>query len=54
MREFVMETMMTLRLIILFCAMMAVSACVVEPYGDSRGYYYGNEYHGDDGHRVWH
>lgn len=44
---------MTLRLIILFCALMAVSACVVEPYGGG-GYYYGGGYHGDDGHRVWH
>jgi hypothetical protein len=28
--------------------LVALSACIVEPYGDGRG----NHYH-DDGHRVW-
>jgi hypothetical protein len=46
---------MILRLTILACAVMTISACVLEPYNGERGYYYGdNSYYGGDyGHRVW-
>jgi hypothetical protein len=51
-------------LIVLACTLLAVSACVVEPYGGGRGYYgdrgyYGGGYYGGDrgphdyGRRVW-
>jgi hypothetical protein len=47
-------------LIVLACALLAVSACVVEPYGGGgRGGYYGGGYYGggysqhDYGRRVW-
>jgi len=45
---------MKLRLLIVLAgALLAVSACVVEPYGyGGRGGYYGGEH--DYGRRVWH
>jgi hypothetical protein len=44
---------MKLRLVIvLACTLLAVSACVVEPYGGGGAYYYGGD-HGDYGRRVW-
>jgi hypothetical protein len=43
---------MTLRLFfILVCTLLAVSGCVIEPYGGGGRSYYGGH---DDGHRVWH
>lgn len=51
-----METIMTLRLVIvLACALLGLSACVIEPYGygyGGGGDYYGGGHH-DDGHRTW-
>lgn len=52
-----METIMTLRLVIvLACALLGLSACVVEPYGygygGGGGEYYGGGHH-DDNHRTW-
>jgi hypothetical protein len=45
---------MTLRLIILACALRAISACVVDPYPYGGRGYYGNGYYSEDyGHRVW-
>jgi hypothetical protein len=60
-----MEANMTPRLVIvLACALLGLSACVVEPYGRGEhggGYYnggYGDSYggggHGDDGQRDRH
>jgi hypothetical protein len=51
-----METIMKLRLaIVLACALLGLSACVIEPYG--YGYGAGGDYyaggHHDDGHRTW-
>jgi hypothetical protein len=42
------------QLILLACALLALSACVVEPWGGGgeRGGYYGGGH--DYGHRVWH
>jgi hypothetical protein len=43
-------------LVVLACALLAVSACVMEPYGggNPRGYYYGGGYGEHDyGRRVW-
>jgi hypothetical protein len=49
-----METTMTLRLIILACALLAVSGCIVAPFGGERGYYNDGGYHGGDyGRRAW-
>ena len=52
---------MTLRLlIVLACTLLAVSACVVEPFGGGyrgggRGEYYGGgQSEHDYGRRVWH
>jgi hypothetical protein len=50
--------------IALACTVLALSACVVEPYGGGRGYYNGGYYNGgyynngdyghhDYGRRVW-
>jgi hypothetical protein len=53
------ETTMNLRqLIVLACTLLAVSACVVEPWGyegGRRGNFYGGGEHGehDYGRRVW-
>jgi hypothetical protein len=48
-----METVMKLRVLIaLACTLLAVSACVVEPYGGGRGYYGGGGYH-EYGRPVW-
>ena len=38
------------QLIVLACALLAVSACVIEPYGGG-GYDHGGR---DYGHRAWH
>ena len=42
-------------LIFLTCALLAVSACVIEPYGYGGGDHYGghSEGHHDYGRRVW-
>jgi hypothetical protein len=52
---------MTLRLlIVLACTLLAVSACVVEPFGRGYGgggrgeYYGGGQSEHDYGRRVWH
>jgi hypothetical protein len=40
--------------IALACTLLALSACVVEPYGGGgRGYYNGDYGHNDYGRRVW-
>ena len=54
-----MEAIMKFRtLLALVFTALAVSACVVEPYGARGGYargYAGGYYGGhEDGHRVWH
>ncbi len=42
---------MSLRLLlVLACTLLAVSACVVTPYGGGPGYY---DHHDDYGRRVW-
>ena len=48
-----METVMKLRVLLaLAITLLAVSACVVEPYGGGRGYYGGGGYH-EYGRPVW-
>jgi hypothetical protein len=51
------ETTMKLQqLVVLACALLALSACVVEPYGggNPRGYYYSGGYGEHDyGRRAW-
>jgi hypothetical protein len=50
------ETIMKLRLfVVLACTLLAVSACIVEPYGGGgRGGYYRGDYSQHDyGRRVW-
>jgi hypothetical protein len=45
---------MTLRrLIVLACTLLALSACIVAPYGGG-GYEHGGHDHADYGRRVWH
>ncbi len=46
---------MTLRLIILVCALLGVSACIGgDPYSNGRGYDYGDShYTGTYGHPDW-
>jgi hypothetical protein len=53
--------MMTVRMLaVLMCAMLTLSACVIEPYGGERRDHYGGEHrnyggdHHDYGRRVWH
>ena len=42
-------------LLVLACTLLAVSACIVEPFGGRGGGGGGGYYRGghDDGHRVW-